>query len=182
MEEEEARHRNLVRSVAREEISTLVESRQLLSEQHSHAFRWLMASLLVINSGAAVAVLNSDAIQALTKVRAGFAFATGITLALMVAYSAQKLANFVVPVIQERIGYWLAVLEDGELDEEALKPIVTKGVRVLRFRFIPEMFGFLSLFAFFVGLGIIGSALSLPHHNVVLAHEQSVPAMSAPSQ
>lgn len=157
--EEEARQRSLVRAVAREEITTLIESRQLLMEQHSHSFRWLMASLLVINSGAVVASLNSDAIEPVTKVTAGAIFAVGISLALMVAYSSQKLTNFVTPVVQERIGYWLGVLEDGELDQEADEELAGKARKVLRFRFVPEFFGWLSLVAFFLGLAVIAATL-----------------------
>jgi hypothetical protein len=139
-----------------------------------------MASLLAINGGAAVACLNSDSIDGITKVRAGYAFAIGISFALMVAYSGQKLASLMIPVIQERLGYWLGVLEDGELDQDDLVPLAAKAKRILRFRFVSETFGWLSLLAFLAGLWIIGSELSSPTHNARPAHEQPATSIAQP--
>ena len=150
----------LIRSVAREEIATLIEGRRSLTEQHLQSFRWLVASLLAINSGAIIAVLNLANLVGAVKVQASSLFTLGVILSLMVAYSSQKLCNFLIPTLQEKIGYWLGVVQDGELCPEADKEISSKAQKILKFKWVPECFGWLALAAFIGGLAIIGNAIS----------------------
>lgn len=159
MSDDDGTQINLIRTVALEEIETLREARKLLSEQHSQSYRWLLASLLAINSGAIVATLNSNAIDPTCKVQAGGVFACGIIFTMLNAYAGQKLNATLIPHIQKRIGYWLGVAEDGNLDQEQDEALVRDTRKTLRRRHLPEFFGWLSALCFLVGLGFLGGSL-----------------------
>ena len=69
-------------------------------EQHGADYRWITASLLLLNSGGAIAVLNTEYISINGKMHSGIAFVVGMILALSVAWLSQVLTP---KIIGERI-------------------------------------------------------------------------------
>lgn len=87
------------------------------------AARWAQTSLLLINGGAAVAVLALEELHAM-RIAAGGAFAIGVLLSIASAGLGTR------PMVQsarqaaKQAGYWLAVAQEGvrhpEIEEEYL--------------------------------------------------------------
>ncbi|MFM5931728.1 MAG: hypothetical protein ACKOPQ_12545 [Novosphingobium sp.] len=149
----------ILKETAREELSALQEYRRLNLEQHSSTFKWLMASLLAINSGGAIAVLNSEAVEMATKIRAGATFSAGIFFALLVGVISQRAAMKGLPPINHLIGYWLSVVHDGVRDEKIETELARNFSKSIRLAWLGQAIGWMSGFSFFAGLVLIGLGL-----------------------
>ena len=152
-------NRDLLREAAKVEIAALNESRKLILEQHSHSFKWLMASLLAINGGASIAVLNAESISAHTKVLSGAFFAIGIFSALLVAVASQKISIKSLLPIQSQIGYWISVSRDGERVESTEGKLQGEMKAAIKLAWTAPLFGWISALLFVCGLGVIAMGL-----------------------
>jgi hypothetical protein len=140
-------------------IESLKGGRGLIYNQHSESFKWIMGSLLAINSGGAFAVMNNSNITYGGKFWPSVFFVIGILLLIMVAYAAQKLSARVINVIHRQIGFWLCVLEDGVIPPNLNEVEERDRAEAQRFQWIVPAIGWLSALAFVAGVLSLGSAL-----------------------
>jgi hypothetical protein len=141
------------------ELERLIEYRRLISDQHVQAYRWLVASLLAVNGGLALSVLNGQTTVSIWRVVAASIFFVGIMTALLSAKFSQSSYDRFAPVVNEWIGYWakVAVEQERRIDLElALEGDLRKAgnysKRVGRC-------GWLSAFAFAIGCTVVALGL-----------------------
>jgi hypothetical protein len=106
--------RNWTKAAALEEIDNLKSIRATAWDEHTHSFRWLMASLLAINGGACLALLNNSDVDLKFRIIASGIFIFGILMALLVAVFGQHSIQRTLGPLQKQIGYWMTVASDGE--------------------------------------------------------------------
>ncbi|WP_148309025.1 hypothetical protein [Sphingopyxis fribergensis] len=144
---------------ALEEIKSLTESRTLLFDEHSHAFRWLTASLLAINAGAAVAALNTEFLSAHSKIVSGAFFGVGILVALLIGVLSQQQKRKLLPIVQRQIGYWMTVADDGERSEELEAAIAAEVKSATKWAWTVPATGWVSALIFLAGIMVMGNGL-----------------------
>lgn len=140
-------------------IEGLKDGRTLIYTQHSDSFKWIIGSLLAINSGGAFAVLNNGNINYDGKFWPSIFFIIGILLSIAVAYATQRLSKRVINVIHRQIGFWHCVLEDGVIPPNLNEIEERDRTEALRFQWIVPAIGGLSALAFVAGVIALGTAL-----------------------
>lgn len=154
-----AAEKKVVKANAEGQLESLVEYRRVLHEQHAHAFRWLSASILAINAGAAVSVLNVSQLQASTKIEAGVFFCVGIILALSMAFVAQVGIGATLQPLHRQMSYWKNVSTIGARDHEE-EVRLAPGLNVAnKFNAFGQVIGFLAVVSFVVGVWKIGDGI-----------------------
>lgn len=150
---------NWIKLAAAEESRLISDMRSRVLDEHSHLFRWLTASLLTVNGGAAIAALNSDHIAAYFKILSGICFGFGIIAALLIGVIAQRIGLKALQPLVEFQGYWLSVVDDGERDE-ALEAEYTKKLQSRsRWAWASPAMGWISATLFLGGLAFMGIGL-----------------------
>jgi hypothetical protein len=106
MDEED---RLMLRTAAQLEVQTSIAIRDRLLSEISTSLRWIQASLLLVNGGGAVAVLQSATISAPTKTLSGAFFVVGVVLSLLSGWVGVVAVKDVPRKLSEAIGYWIGV-------------------------------------------------------------------------
>jgi hypothetical protein len=155
------------------EVATIVaESRRTVLDEHSHLFRWLTASLLALNGGAAVAMLSSETFDAATKLNSCACFVVGIVFALLVGVGGQRANMRVMPKLNDQLGYWLAVSHDGERVLEREQELDAELKKAQRVGIAVRACGWFSALAFLFGTAAIG--VDLRHSSAAKIAEMPV--------
>ena len=147
------------REAAKGEIQVLDELRIATLTQHTEMFKWLTASLLAINGGAAISILGTLSIDAIHKVYAGSNFVAGILSALFVGVALQIVSAKGLRPIQALKGYWLAVLVDGERAVDVENELEDDVLKSLRWAWIVPALGWFSGLFFAIGLGVVAHGI-----------------------
>lgn len=100
--------------VAETELASATHSRNVLLEAHQDTYKWLLASLLAINSGGLLALLNIDTLHGHYKLFVALAFYAGIMASLLSSYLSQRASRQLLPPLGEAMGYWISVANDGQ--------------------------------------------------------------------
>ncbi|RXR27543.1 hypothetical protein [Sphingobium fluviale] len=147
----------LIVKVAELELSSSLEARNRLLDENSAAFRWIFASLLTVNGGAALAGFSSDNITKCGKLVSGVSFVTGIFFALLLAYFTMKSCEKGVKPTGEIAGFWVDTMWSGEFDEELLQQRKKQFVSATRHYNLASSFvGWISAICFLVGAIAMG--------------------------
>lgn len=179
-EPDEEDSKAMVRRVAELEIASLAESRKMLLEEHSAAFRWLVASLLATNGGAAVAILNMRSLENSLKLWPCVCFFVGVLLALLIGPLSQRANRRMIEPLGHLMGYWVSVAVDGIHDEAVHKPFVQATTKAMRKAWLTQIAGWLSAIAFAIGAVFSAYALTVsgqsrPNEIVGFGREISTP-------
>lgn len=158
-----------LRQAAAEEIENLKLIRATVWDEHTHSYRWLMASLLAINAGACLAIAD-NAGWGSYRVIAGAAFAVGIFAALLVAVVGQRANQKSLEPLQKIIGYWISVVDDGERDEQLENKLNDELNASIRIGHASRLVGWISAFAFAVG--VVTSGLGMNWQQKVEQHDK----------
>jgi hypothetical protein len=151
-----------------EEIENLKSIRATAWDEHTHSFRWLMATLLAINGGACLAVLNQDQMDLEHKLAAAGLFILGLLMALLVAVFGQHSVQKTLGPLQKQIGYWMTVVDDGDRDEAIENELNAELKASARIGFAARVSGWLAAMAFIVGVVVAGYGLILTKNNNVV--------------
>lgn len=160
MDEFDGNLANWNRRGALEEIENLKTIRATAWDEHTHVFRWLMASLLAINGAACLAVVGQAAMPLDYRLWACGAFVTGILSALLVAVLGQRsIQNSLLP-LQKYIGYWMTVADDGERDESVETALNNELKISANIGFASRFVGWISACAFLCGVLVAGFGMT----------------------
>ncbi len=151
---------DLVRKIATHSIQTLQEAHRSVVEQHADSFKWITASLLAINGGAAVALLNADSIRGNLRVIPGGLFTAGILCALLVAVVTQKISARALPHLHRKIGWWIGKEHDGLLPENFEEDDAKTSSEITKFAWTIPAIGWLSAILFALGMLFAARAIS----------------------
>lgn len=112
-------------------------------DQFGSMGKWLMASLLAINSAGAIAIL-SEASSAPFDELALVLFSLGMGAALLSGVSMQSAYDRFPDVLRIKERYWVSVARTGlrDLDREALENAET--AKRTRWDFLPQLWGWVS--------------------------------------
>jgi hypothetical protein len=151
--------RDILRQAAALELQTCVGMRDRIVGEIATSLRWVQASLLLVNSGAAVAILGAAEVPPSAKVAAGAAFVVGIVFSLLTALIGARIGKDMPGKLSELGGYWLGVqidlLRSEEIEREWLQYVRDLTDRT-RWSY---GLGFASLAAFIIGCVIIGMSI-----------------------
>ncbi|WP_324261586.1 hypothetical protein U4960_15935 [Altererythrobacter sp. H2] len=141
-----------IKEAAKEEIESLKFMRAVAWEQHSHSFKWLVGSLLALNGGGLLAIVQATGIALIERLFGGAAFALGIACALLVAVFAQHAIMASLMPLQRQIGYWMSVVDDGVRNEQFEAELASELGKSSRLEKLGRIGGWASAACFFVGL------------------------------
>lgn len=153
------------RAGALEEIENLKNIRGTAWDEHTHSFRWIMATLSAINGGGCLAILNSDQIEISHKITSSGLFVGGVLMALLVAVFGQHSVRKSLVPLQQQIGYWMTVSRDGERDDAIEKELADDLRKCVRIGIAGRVSGWLAAVAFVSGVIVAGNGL-IQNHNI----------------
>lgn len=159
---ESERHWN--REGAKEEIENLKNMRATAWDEHTHSFRWIMATLSAINGGACAAILNQDGMGISSKLLASGLFVGGLLMALLVAVFGQHSVQSCLLPLQRQIGYRMTVASDGERDEAIERDLNNELKISARIGMGSRVSGWLAAIFFISGVVVAGFGLSATEH------------------
>ena len=120
------------------------------AEQVASTAKWLTASLLAVNGGGAIAVLNRT--QTLDHAwGAGILFMMGIAFALLSGTGLQEFYNRVGNPLLNLDEYWTRVSLTGHRDQDTERSLKEPIDKLHRFAFIPPLMGWISGILFLFG-------------------------------
>ena len=149
-----------IRRLAEVNLNVILSLQNRLLDENSSAFRWILASLLTINGGAAIGSISTEFVTIQGKFCGGVAFSSGIFFALMLAYVTTFSVKATTQPLVALIDLWTTAAITGEVDPsdlEAKQAEVRSSVKP--WSLISHLFGWLSFFSFAIGLAIIGTEL-----------------------
>lgn len=155
MDEED---REVLRLAAQLEVQQALAMRDRILTEVAASARWLQASLLVVNGGAAVAVLNSDSVSPHTQLWSCAFFVLGILLSLLTANAGIWVARDTPKKLTEFMGYWMGVTVDLLRSEEIERDWQIYAIEIARRSAWPRRLGYSSVGAFVIGCMIAGAA------------------------
>ncbi|MBO6766989.1 MAG: hypothetical protein JJ901_01640 [Erythrobacter sp.] len=145
---------------ARLQYDLAMSTKKISQEEFSHAARWIMASVLAINSGGLIAALG--AAQSLDA-RMGFsiaAFYLGVLTAMTMGWMAITNNQRSFPYHSRWAGVWQLAAVNGELDEEEMKAAHAAMIKFSGSLFPYQRLGWVSFALFSVGLVFFSLSLS----------------------
>lgn len=145
---------------ALEEIENLKNIRATAWDEHTHSFRWIMATLLAVNGGACLAILNHDAIHTTFRLVASGLFIGGLLMALLVAVFGQHSVQKSLGPLQKQIGYWMTVAADGEREEKFESDLNDELKVSARIGMWGRMAGWAAVLCFILGVVIAGYGIA----------------------
>lgn len=149
-----------IRRLAAVNLNVILSLQNRLLDENSAASRWILASLLSINGGAAIAGISSNFVTLNGKFCGGVAFVFGIFFALILAYATTFSVKATTQPLVDLIDFWTTAAITGEVDRSDLSN-KQQAVRssVKPWSLICHLSGWLSLVSFTMGLAIIGKEL-----------------------
>lgn len=163
----------VIRRIAELELTSTAQSRVTVLEEHSAAFRWLLASMLVVNGGAIATSVQAGYFRDWLSLLSGSVFVFGVLGALLSAWFSQRANRAMLEPLATITVYWLGVAETGTADEDELKTILEKVETATKKALPTQICGWLSSICFLIGCSLMGTSIALaPMFNVGEPHEK----------
>lgn len=145
----------LQKILAEREAARMEASRKFTEDQFSSMAKWLMASLLAVNGGGALAALN---IAKSTQMfwMPGALFGIGIGFAIFSGVAMQEAQGRYHPYIIELERYWATVAYTGQCVPDREVEIENKIKRLSLLMRLPPIFGWVSGCLFAGGMLALG--------------------------
>ena len=166
--------------VADRELVKFETSRGRLMEEHSAAFRWIMASLLALNGAGLLALKDVATIHSWQAIIAGLCFYLGCACALMVAVFGQRASQAGIEFLSFLIAFWTTVRVTGEYRKDEHDSCLTRQQSAIEKSKKSPKIGWLSFGLFSVGLFFL--ALAISTHHAPIEKKASVKKISEKSQ
>lgn len=147
----------LLRAMARHSAETSADGRKRILEEHSAAYRWLMASFLAVNGGGLIFLKDAKLESPTWLLASAIAFYVGIVGAFAIAWLGQRAARAAVEPMTELEVFWTMVSQTGIFDEEQFRTLTSKTAAVVSKSKLAPKAGWVSLAAFTVGLILIAA-------------------------
>jgi hypothetical protein len=131
------------------------EARRTILEEHSAAFRWLMASLLAINAGGLLA-LDDAKTQSPYLLISGGLFLIGVLASLLIGVFSQRANQAVIVHLANVTNFWIEAYEKDEFDSESHQNLMDAGTAVLRRARSSRVAGWASAISFASAIILMG--------------------------
>lgn len=146
--------------VALHNVENFGRLQEAMIEQHAGMFKWLLASLLAINGGGAIAVMNATNLALVWKLDAALAFSFGICAAMLSGQLGQKFNMKSLGPVSKRRGYWLAVSQSGVYIPADSNELDVEYNRSTKWAWTVPAAGWLSAAMFAAGAVCVGIAMA----------------------
>jgi hypothetical protein len=137
-------------------IDTFKHSQNVLFDQHSAAYKWLLASLLAINGAGLLALFDASTMPPEFRIAACALFYVGVISALLMAYLNQFSMLAATAPLSEATAHWIYVSETGETDAAGWAAIEAKLQTHKKKSDKIQIIGWISVIAFSLALTVIG--------------------------
>ena len=167
-------HRRAFEKLVDRKIATLLESKTSAIDEQAAMARWLIASLLAINSGGLIYLANAKINMNYYCAVAAVAFIAGILFAMLNAYLIQVIAMRMIAPLDDTISYWTIISDPRHEDADRLTELSEQYQRAGKYGWTAPVAGWLSVLAFVVGVLSTGHALmqqSVPSTIIEKIHE-----------
>ena len=137
-------------------LASAMEARDKITQEYLATFRWLLASLLAVNSGASFAILSSISIVYQGKILAGSLFFFGIVSCLFLALWTQRTLQVMMTPVSKTVNLWLEAAQHGQVDfeqRELINAELKKAELPLR---LSAIAGWISAISFVLGVLVMG--------------------------
>lgn len=148
--------RQMLRTLAQGEVQAIISMREIVIHETVTSLRWIQGSLLVVNGGAAVAVLQSESLSSGLQRASCLFFVAGICLALLTANAGLRATHDVPKKLTELLGYWMSVTVDLLRSEEIERNWQLYARELDKRSQVPRRFGYASVVAFIFGCLLVG--------------------------
>ena len=148
-----------MRNIARFEVSTMLDARNRLMDEHAASFRWLTASLFAANGGALVALVGGDSVPVYAKLWAGIWFMLGILFSLLTAWFNQRLVQRMIDPIAQLIAFWGCVAHGMEFEEEKHAALIEAVQNSTKRAWPTQTCGWIAVVVFVFGMVAAGTGL-----------------------
>ena len=152
-------HRRAFEKLVDRKIATLLESKTSAIDEQAAMARWLIASLLAINSGGLVYLANAKINTNFHYVAAATAFIAGILFAMLNAYLIQVIAMRMIAPLDDTISYWTIISDPSHEDADRLTELSKQYQQAQQYSWTAPVAGWLSALAFVVGVLLTGYSL-----------------------
>lgn len=152
---DEAHPKGVDKALAARALGRIDRMQGFVSDQVSSMAKWLMASLLALNGGGALAALNASGKTDVGWIP-GILFLLGIATALLSGVAMQEVYNAYPEKLLENDMYWTVVSIGGERNEEHETELKGALTGLARFHFVPPLLGWVSAMLFLAGAASLG--------------------------
>jgi hypothetical protein len=149
----------LVQRIAELEVSKTTQMLSMLLQAHQDAYKWLLGSLLAINGGGMLALLNANGLDRKVTIVIAIFFYLGIMNALLSGYLSQKANQYLIEPLGKSIGYWMSVAHDGEHVPKAWEDIEERIQQSVKKAWPVQVAGWISALCFSIGVLAFGCGL-----------------------
>jgi hypothetical protein len=157
------------------ERETAIATKRMSMDEIAISFRWIMASLLAINSaGLAVAINGANLFDAWRILALAF-LVLGVVFSLQVGWSLLAAHSLMLKPMGDLVVFWTMAAIDGQIDFDEHKDLAKSAASAAPKYHMPRNFAYLSLLAFAVGVTCVGiSATTSPKVDTeVMAGQES---------
>jgi len=164
-----------VKAIAMHELDAAKSSRQALLEEHSASFKWLMASMLALNSGGLFALSDMADIEGAHRAASAIMFVIGILCALAIAWLGQISARKMLEPLSEMTSFWIVAAASGQFNEDEHSRIGSEIQSVIDKSKKARYCGWVSVVAFVLGVGSIGTGIEAAYSPASDAAVEALP-------
>jgi hypothetical protein len=153
MKSKEDRRLDAMRRLAAFEVTAAEESRAKLIDEHSAAFRWMIASLFALNGGAILTIFGTERLGVQPVLPAFWVFFAGVVATFLAVLFGQLSDRAMIAQMHKWGLYWTTVAsldERDESQENSIKQYIENAERWGRWARIQAIFAMI----FFV-LGVL---------------------------
>jgi membrane-bound ClpP family serine protease len=141
-------------------IETLIQSKKVAIEEQGAMARWLIASLLAINSGGLFFVGGLKFPLGCLGILGASAFIFGILTAMLNAYLIQVLAMKSIAPLEAAISYWTIIVDPKHESPDRLAELSKQRDDAAKWSNSAPIAGWVSVLAFLAGVFAVGSMLT----------------------
>lgn len=141
-------------------IAALLEAKRSSTDEQAHMARWLIATLLAINSGGLVFLASAKPTVAFSAVVALSAFVLGLAFAMLNAYLIQIFAMRAIGPIEETISYWTIISKPDHENPERLAELKQRNMDAQKLSWTAPLAGWISMVALIIGVVSTGYMMS----------------------
>ena len=141
-----------IKDFAQFEREAALSARNVLLDEHSASFRWLMASLLAVNGGGLITFRESDLPLDGFGIIAAACFYVGMGAAFLIAMFGQRASQAMLSPVSEMVSFWNLASATGDFEETEYDKILYKVNAVGPIGTGSRVAGYTSFLAFTLGL------------------------------
>jgi hypothetical protein len=137
-----------------------IATKKMSMDEITISFRWIMASLLAINSAGLVVAIDGANHFDTWRISALTFLVLGVLFSLQVGWSLLAAHSLMLKPMGDLVVFWTMSAIDGQIDFDEHKALAESAASAAPKYHMPRNFAYLSLLAFTVGVTCVGISAS----------------------